>query len=111
DGMTVGSPPPNTVTIDEYALTDTVTQAAIVSRYAQSVPDVIFVVAQEAVASVAIPLEQKLTANGYNGPRPYYLATDTSKTTGWLSRPTGVPADFQSRVRGVGVTPDQSSTG
>jgi hypothetical protein len=109
DGMTVGSPPPNTVSIDEYALTDTTAQANIVAKYASSVPDVVFVVAQEAVANIVIPLEQKLTSNNYTGPRPYYLATDTSKTTGWLSKPAGVPSDFQSRVRGVGVTPDQSS--
>lgn len=103
--FTVGSPGAN-VTIDEYALSDTAAQAAIATKYATNVPDIVFVIAQEAVASVVIPLEKNLTSAGYHGNRPYYIATDTAKTVGWLSTPAGVPSDFPSRVRGVGVTPD-----
>ena len=107
--LTVGSPGAN-VTIDEYALSDTAAQAAIATKYAASVPDIIFVIAQEAVASIVIPLEQQLmTAGTPANKRPYYIATDTAKTTGWLSLPTGVASDFRSRVRGVGVTPDSAS--
>jgi ABC-type branched-subunit amino acid transport system substrate-binding protein len=98
------------VSIDKYDLTDTVTQANIATKYATTfVPDIVFVIAQEAVTSVVIPLEQQLTASNYQGRRPYYIATDTAKTSGWLSRPSGVPADFPTRVRGVGVTPDANS--
>jgi ABC-type branched-subunit amino acid transport system substrate-binding protein len=108
-GTTIGGAGAN-VSIDEYALTDTAAQAAIATKYATTfVPDIVFVVAQEAVTSVVIPLEQQLTTNSYAGKRPYYIATDTAKTAGWLSKPTNVPSDFASRVRGVGVTPDTAS--
>jgi ABC-type branched-subunit amino acid transport system substrate-binding protein len=108
-GSTIGSSGPN-VSIDEYALSDTAAQAAIATKYATTfVPDIIFVIAQEAVANIVIPLEQQLTTSGWKGNRPYYIATDTAKTTGWLSTPSNVPADLQTRVRGVGVTPDTAS--
>jgi ABC-type branched-subunit amino acid transport system substrate-binding protein len=98
------------VSIDEYALTDTTAQANIATKYATTfVPDIVFVIAQEAVTSIVIPLEQKLTDANYAGKRPYYIATDTAKTSGWLSAPARVPADFPTRVRGVGVTPDATS--
>jgi ABC-type branched-subunit amino acid transport system substrate-binding protein len=98
------------VSIDEYALSDTTAQANIATKYATTfVPDIVFVIAQEAVNSIVVPLEQKLTAANYTGKRPYYIATDTAKTSGWLSAPSGVPSDFPSRVRGVGVTPDATS--
>jgi ABC-type branched-subunit amino acid transport system substrate-binding protein len=107
---TIGSSGPN-VSIDEYALADTAGQAAIATKYATTfVPDILFVIAQEAVASIVIPLEQKLTSSNWTGNRPYYISTDTAKTVGWLSTPTGVPSDFPKRVRGVGVTPDAQST-
>lgn len=108
-GVAIGSSGPN-VSIDEYALADTAAQAAIATKYATMfVPDIIFVIAQEAVANIVIPLEQQLTTSGWQGNRPYYIATDTAKTTGWLSTPSGVPADLPTRVRGVGVTPDTAS--
>jgi ABC-type branched-subunit amino acid transport system substrate-binding protein len=108
-GTTIGSSGPN-VSIDEYALADTAAQAAIATKYATTfVPDIVFVIAQEAVASIVIPLEQQLTASSWKGNRPYYVATDTAKTAVWLSTPSGVPADLQTRVRGVGVTPDTTS--
>lgn len=106
---TIGSSGPN-VSIDEYALADTAAQAAIATKYATTfVPDILFVIAQEAVASIVIPLEQKLTGSNWTGNRPYYIATDTAKTVGWLSTPSGLPSDFPKRVRGVGVTPDAAS--
>ncbi len=109
DGATIGSSGTN-VSIDEYALADTAAQAAIATKYATTfVPDIVFVIAQEAVTSIVIPLEQQLTAANYTGNRPYYIATDTAKTAGWLTRPSGVPVDFPTRVRGVGVTPDATS--
>jgi ABC-type branched-subunit amino acid transport system substrate-binding protein len=108
-GTTVGSSGAN-VSIDEYALADTAAQAAIATKYATTfIPDIVFVIAQEAVTSIVIPLEQQLTAANYSGNRPYYIATDTAKTSGWLTRPSGVPVDFPTRVRGVGVTPDATS--
>jgi hypothetical protein len=110
DGMTVGTSP--NVTTSEYALTDTQTQAQIATNYATTVmPDIVFVIAQEAVASIVLPFEQQLQTAHPGAPKPYYIATDTAKTTGWLTAPSGVPSDFPSRVRGVGVTPDASSTG
>jgi hypothetical protein len=108
-GSAIGSSGPN-VSIDEYALSDTAAQGTIATKYATTfVPDIVFVIAQEAVANIVIPLEQQLTASGWKGNRPYYIATDTAKTTGWLSTPSGVPSDFPTRVRGVGVTPDTAS--
>jgi ABC-type branched-subunit amino acid transport system substrate-binding protein len=108
---TIGSSGPN-VSIDQYALSDTAGQAAIATKYATTfVPDIVFVIAQEAVASIVIPLEQQLTKSNWTGNRPYYIATDTAKTAGWLSAQSGLPSDFTTRVRGVGVTPDQSSAG
>lgn len=108
-GQTVGSPG-NSVSIDEYALSDTAAQAQIATKYATTfIPDIVFVIAQEAVASVVIPLEKQLnSANHAN--KPYYIATDTAKTAGWLAVPSGVATDFPARVRGVGVTPDATST-
>src|SRR6202041_370170 len=97
------------VSIDKYDLTDTAAQGSIASKHARNVPDIWFVISQGAVTSVVIPLEQQLTASNYQGRRPYYIATDTAKTSGWLSRPSGVPSDFPTRVRGVGVTPDANS--
>jgi ABC-type branched-subunit amino acid transport system substrate-binding protein len=107
---TIGSAGASVVSIDEYALSDTATQAMIATKYATTFqPDIVFVIAQEAVASIVIPLEQQMTTNHYSGNRPYYIATDTAKTAGWLTVPSNVPADFPTRVRGVGVTPDTAS--
>jgi branched-chain amino acid transport system substrate-binding protein len=104
NGATIGSAP--NVRIDEYGLTDTAAQAAIASAYVTFQPDIVFVIAQEAVANIVVPFEQQLAAMHPGAPKPYYIATDTAKTTGWLTSASGVPADFSSRVRGVGVTPD-----
>jgi hypothetical protein len=108
NGGTIGSAP--NVSIDPYALADTATQGQIATKYATSfMPDIVFVIAQEAVASVVIPFEQQLQAMHPSAPKPYYIATDTAKTTGWLTAASGVPSDFPSRARGVGVTPDNAS--
>jgi hypothetical protein len=108
-GSTIGAA--NNVSIDSYALTDTAKQAQIATQYATTtMPDIVFVIAQEAVANVVIPFEQQLAQMHPSAPKPYYIATDTAKTTGWLTAPSGVPSDFPTRVRGVGVTPDTAST-
>jgi branched-chain amino acid transport system substrate-binding protein len=114
NGVTVGTAGSN-VDYATYALSDASAQAAIATRYATmsgGPPDIVFVIAQEAVNNIVIPLEQQLTQLDAGAKRPYYLATDTAKTSGWTTSATkpGVPADFLTRVRGVGVTPDSAST-
>lgn len=107
EGGTIGSSGPN-VSIDEYPLNDTAAQAAIATKYAtQFMPDIVFVIAQEAVSNIVIPLEQQWAGSATK--RPYYIGTDTAKTSGWFSTASGVPADLTARVRGVGVTPDVTS--
>jgi len=100
------------VSLDPYGLTDTASQAAIATKYATFLPDIIFMVANETVSSIAIPLEQHLALTDAGVDRPYYVVTDVVKVPTWLTAaamPT-IPADFRSRVRGMGVRPDGNST-
>jgi branched-chain amino acid transport system substrate-binding protein len=102
------------VSLDHYDLANDVpSQTVIATHYASFLPDVVFVTAQEQVADVVIPLEQQLTMEGATT-RPYYVCSDAAKTNAFLtasaaSPPAGVPADFASRVRGIGVRPDGDS--
>jgi len=99
------------VSLDPFALTDAAAQKAIMTKYMTFAPDIIFMVANEAVASIAIALEQQLTLANSTAERPYYVATDVVKVPTWLSGSmmADVPEDFRTRVRGVGVRPDGNS--
>jgi hypothetical protein len=101
------------VSLDPFDLTDTAAQRAIAMKYATTfIPDIIFMVANEAVANIAIPLEQALSLADAGTNRPYYVATDVVKVPTWLTGSTmaNVPADFRTRVRGMGVRPDGNSS-
>jgi branched-chain amino acid transport system substrate-binding protein len=99
------------VSLDHYDLANNVpSQTVIATHYVSFLPDIIFITAQEQVADVVIPLEQGLTMAGATN-RPYYVCSDAAKTNAFLTAlsVSGVPADFLTRVRGIGVRPDGDS--
>jgi ABC-type branched-subunit amino acid transport system substrate-binding protein len=98
------------VSQDHYdSNTNIPSQTAIAAKYATFQPDIVIVTAIEQVADIVIPLEQTLSTDGGAGAtRPYYVANDASKVKQWLTGVTApnIPADFRTRVRGIGVRPD-----
>ncbi|MDP9149799.1 MAG: hypothetical protein M3O36_07685 [Myxococcota bacterium] len=99
------------VSLDHYdAANNVAAQTDIASHYASFVPDIVFVTAQEQIADIVLPLERALAAA--NAPnRPYYICSDVAKVQALSAGvgAAGVPADFASRVRGIGIRPDPDS--
>lgn len=99
------------VSVDHYDVaSDVAAQTAIGVKYGGFDPDIVLVTAPEQITNVVIPLEQSLTLS--NTPKhPYYLFTEAAKVSALLSGigQPNVPADFPSRLRGIGVTPDAAS--
>jgi len=100
------------VSVDHYDVaSDVAAQTAIAVKYGGFNPDIVFITAPEQIPNVIVPLEQSLTLSNATN-HPYYLFTEAGKVSALLSGADqpNVPADFVSRLRGVGVTPDAASS-